>query len=44
MKTVRNCLSVMLAFVLAVVELLAKLSDEKLYDFMVNRFLDFMTI
>ena len=34
---------------LAVVELkvgtvLAKLSDEKLYDFMVNRFLDFMTI
>ena len=34
---------------LAVVELkvgavLAKLSDERLYDFMVNRFLDFMTI
>ena len=24
--------------------LLAKLSDERLYDFMVNRFLDFMTI
>ena len=44
MKNVRNCLSVMLAFVLAVVEMLAKLSDERLYDFMVNRFLDFMTI